>query len=265
MFRSHIRSFFVAATILVASMFGPAPASAVTVLFSGNVLSGGTGQGIIGHDGVAGSAIDPFYGALGIANVYTRLTSPDAYDFSTGGELAIGANAPSRPFAASASASGALASLGINGPLHIGLRGFTLDVSAGTPDITFETLSESRVYRNGEVKIFEETAPNVFAEVASYTGGTFSIDIDYTTGVIDNVFNGTLEPGSLTIFPETWIGTSFGPIDIAGTSPERFGAFGVTSSLEIEERQIAVAEPAMPAVLGLGMLMLAAMRRGWTR
>lgn len=257
----QIRFFAVALALVAASLFGAAPASAVTVLFSGNAFSGGSGQGIIGHDGVAGSTIDPFYGNLGIATVYTRLTSPDAYDFSTGGELAIGANAPARAFAASTPASGALASIGINGPLHIGLRGFTLDVSSGTPDITFGTLSESRVYRNGEVKIFEETAPNVFNEVASYTGGTFSIDIDYTTGTIDNVFNGTLEPGSMTIFPETWIGTSFDPVDIAGTSPERFGAFGVTSSLEIEERQVAVAEPAIPAMLGVGMLALAALRR----
>lgn len=261
MFSRQIRSLVVASAIAAASLFGAAPASAVTVLFLGGAFSGNSGAGIIGHDVVAGSSIDPFYAGAGIANVYTRLTSPDAYDFSTGGELAIGANAPTRSFAASAAASAALASVGINGSLHIGLRGFTLDVSPGTPDITFGGVSESRVYRNGEVKIFEETAPNVFNEVASYTGGTFNIDIDYTTGAIDNVFNGTLEPGSMTIFPETWVGTSFDPIDIAGTSPERFGGFGVTSALQIEERQVAVAEPAMPAILGVGMLMLAAIRR----
>lgn len=260
MFSIRVSSFIVASIVAAASLLGAAQANAVTVLFSGSPFSGGTGQGIIGHDGVAGSTINPFYSSVGIANVYTRLTSPDAYDFATGGELAIGANAPVRSFAASTPASAALASLGINGPLHIGLRGFTLDVSSGTSDITFGVLSESRVYRNGEVKIFEETAPNVFNEVASYTGGTFNIDIDYTTGTIGNVFNGTLEPGSMTIFPETWVGTSFDPVDIAGTSPEPFGAFGVTSSLEIEARQVAVAEPAMPAMLGLGMLMLAAIR-----
>ena len=264
MFSSQFKSFVVAATIVAASLFGAAPASAVTVLFSGNAFSGGSGQGIIGHDAVAGSSINPFYASIGIASVYTSLTSPDAYDFTTGGELAIGANAPAHSFAASTPASGALAAIGINGPLHIGLRGFTLDVSLGTPDITFGVLSESRVYRNGEVKIFEETAPNVFNEVASYTGGTFDIDIDYSTGTINNVFNGTLEPGSLTIFPETWVGTSFDPIDLAGSSPEIFGSFGVTSSLEIEERQVAVAEPAIPAMLGLGMLALAALRRRQT-
>ena len=261
MLGNRSKSFVVMATVIATTVFSAVPAGAVSVLFTGNASSGGTGQGIIGHDGVAGSAINPFYGAVGISNVYTRLTSPDAYDFSTGGELAIGANAPARSFAASAPASAALASIGINGPLHIGLRGFTLDVSSGTGDITFGTLSESRVYRNGEVKIFEETALNVFNEVASYTGGTFTIDIDYTTGTIDNVFNGTLTPGSMTIFPETWIGTSFDPIDIAGTSPENFGAFSVKASLEVEERQVAVAEPAMPAILGLGMLTLAFWRR----
>lgn len=261
MFGNRFKSFVVVASDLATAVFGAVPAGAVTVLFSGNAFSGGTGQGIIGHDGVAGSAINPFYGTVGIANVYTRLTSPDAYDFSTGGELVIGANAPARSFAASAAASAALASVGINGPLHIGLRGFTLDVSVGTADITFGTLSENRIYRNGEVRIFEETAPNIFNEVASYTGATFTIDIDYSTGTIDNVFNGTLAPGSMTIFPETWTGTSFDPIDIAGTSPENFGAFSVTSLLEIEETQIAVAEPAMPAMLGLGLLALAGLRR----
>ena len=196
--------------------------------------------------------------------MYTTLTSPDAYDFSTGGELAIGANAPARSFAATAPASGALASVGINGPLHIGLRGFTLNTSgdaASLVDLSFSGLQESRIYRNGEVKIFGETAPNVFSEVAAYTDGTFGIDIDYTTGTITNTFNGTLAPGSMTIFPDSWTGTSFSPIDLAGTSPELYGAFSVTSSLEIEEQQVAVAEPAMPALLGLGMLALAAIRR----
>ena len=151
--------------------------------------------------------------------------------------------------------------MGVNGPLHIGLRGFTLDVSSGTPDISIVGFNESRIYRNGEVKIFEETAPNIFAEVAAYTGGTFTIDIDYTTGTIDNVFNGTLAPGSLSIFPETWTGTSFNPIDLAGTSPERYGAFSVTTSLELSEPQVAVPEPAVPAILGLGMLALTVVRR----
>ncbi|MFT5488811.1 MAG: hypothetical protein ACI9JL_004441 [Paracoccaceae bacterium] len=258
---NQIKSFAVTVALFAAALFGPSPASAVTVLFSGAPFSGNSGAGIIGHDAVAGSSIDPFYASVGIANVYTRLVSPDAYDFATGGELAIGANAPARSFAASAPASGALASIGINGPLHIGLRGFSLDVTPGTADITFAGFSENRVYRNGEVKIFEETAPNIFNEVASYTGGTFTIDIDYLTGSINNVFNGTLNPGSMTIFPETWTGTSFDPVDQAGTFPEIFGGFGVTSSLEIEERQVAVAEPAMPAMLGLGMLALAALRR----
>ena len=75
------------------------------------------------------------------------------------------------------------------------------------------------------------------------------------------MFNGTLAPGSMTIFRETWTGTSFDPIDIAGTSPENFGAFSVTSSLEIEETQVAVAEPAIPAMLGFGLLALAGLRR----
>lgn len=243
------------------------PAGAVTVLFTGNASPGGFGKGIIGHDAVAGSSIthmSGLYGSVGIANVYTRLTSPDAYDFNTGEELAIGGNIPFRAFAASAPGSAALVSAGINGALQIGLRGFTLNTSgdaASLADLSFSGLNESRIYRNGEVKIFEETAGSVFTEVASYTGGTFTIDIDYSTGIITNTFNGTLEPGSMTIFPESWTGTSFDPIDQAGFSPELYGAFSVTTTLEIAEQQVAVPEPAMPAIIGLGMIAFATLRR----
>ena len=224
--------------------------------------------GVIGiHDAVSGSSIthmSSFYASVGIANVYTRLTSPDAYDFSTGGELAIGGNTPARAFAATALPSAALAANGISGALHIGLRGFTLNTSgdaASLADLSFSGLNESRVYRNGEVKIFEEFPGSVFTEVASYTGGTFSIDIDYSTGLITNTFNGTLEPGSMTIFPESWIGTSFDPIDQAGSSPEIYGAFSVTTTLELSEQQVSVPEPAMPAIVGLALIAFAAYRK----
>ena len=154
--------------------------------------------------------------------------------------------------------------MGISGALHIGLRGFTLNTSgdAGSlVDLSFSGLNESRIYRNGEVKIFEETISG-FTEVAAYTDGTFAIDIDYSTGVISNVFNGTLSPGSMSIFPSTWTGFSFSPIDLAGSAPAgNYGAFSVTTSMEISEQQIAVPEPAMPAILGLGMIAFATLRR----
>ncbi|MGB0630623.1 MAG: hypothetical protein ACPGRZ_08005 [Alphaproteobacteria bacterium] len=242
-------------------------ASAVTVLFTGNAAAGGSDQGVIGHDFVSTAtvnAVNPamgaFYSSFGVAGPYTALATPDSYDFSTGGELAIGANAPGRSFGATAPASAALASVGIDGALHLGIRGFTLDFGNAADLFTLGPTTERRIYRNGEAKIFEETAPNVFAEVASYTGGTFTIDIDYSTGLITNVFNGTKSVGSLSIFPETWTGTSFDPIDVAGGSPELYGGFSITSSLEIGE-QVAVPEPVMPAAVGFAMLLVAAMRR----
>ena len=76
----------------------------------------------------------------------------------------------------------------------------------------------------------------MFSEVAFYTGGTFTIDIDFSTGVTSNTFNGTLESGSMTIFLETWTGTSFNPIDLAGSTREAYGAFSVTTSMEISEQ-----------------------------
>jgi hypothetical protein len=207
--RISFKNTVVSAVLAVGLLAWGAPAGAVTVLFTGNASPGGFGKGIIGHDAVAGSAIthmSALYSSVGVANVYTRLTSPDAYDFSTGGELAIGGNTPFRAFGASAPGSAGLVSAGIIGALHIGLRGFTLNTSgdaASLADLSFSGLNESRVYRNGEVKIFEENPNSVFTEVASYTGGTFTIDIDYSTGLITNTFNGTLEPGSMTIFPES--------------------------------------------------------------
>ena len=138
------------------------PAGAVTVSFTGNGSPGGFGKGIIGHDAVAAGSIahmSGLYGIISIGSVYTTLTSPDAFDFSTGGELAIGGNLPTRAFAATALPSAALASVGISGALHIGLRGFTLNTSgdAGSlVDLSFSGLNESRIYRNGEALGFWE-------------------------------------------------------------------------------------------------------------
>tara|TARA_Y100001934_G_scaffold245517_1_gene303850 strand:- start:33 stop:290 length:258 start_codon:yes stop_codon:yes gene_type:complete len=78
--------------------------------------------------------------------------------------------------------------------------------------------------------------------------------------LITNVFAGTKSPGSLSIFPDGWTGTSFDPIDVAGTTPETYGGFSVTTSLEITE-QVAVPEPGVPVVMGLGLLLIGAVRR----
>ena len=211
---------------------------------------------MIGHDfvttasvGAVNPAMGSFYTTFGVAGPYTSLVTPDAYNFATGGELAIGANVPARSFGATVPASAALASLGINGSLHLGIRGFTLDFGNSADLFQLGPTTERRIYRNGEAKIFEETAPNVFSEVAAYAGGIFTIDIDYSTGLITNVFTGTKTPGSLTIFPDSWTGTSFDPINEAGTTPEIYGAFSITTTLEISE-QVAVPEPALPTVIG---------------
>jgi hypothetical protein len=65
----------------------------------------------------------------------------------------------------------------------------------------------------------------------------------------------------MSIFPSTWTAFSFNPIDLARSSLEIYGAFSVTTSMEISEQQIAVPEPAMPAILGLGMIAFATLRR----
>ena len=186
---------------------------------------------------------------------YTRLASPDAFDAATGLEVAAGASGS--PFAATAAAPHGLAGLGITGPLHISISGFTLDTSLAGGDLFFTSPSdEHRTYRNGTAAIFEEVAPGTFTQLASYSGGVFDIDIDYLTGSITNAFTGTLDPGSLSIFPTLWSGTSFDPINEAGTSLlGPFGAFSVTTSMEVDnESEGAIPEPGAVALFALGLI-----------
>lgn len=229
-------------------------AGAVTVNFQG---LRGDGQGILGHDFVAAGLIPHMTGLYAgkTTGPYTRLASPDAFDATSGLEVAAGTSGGG--FAATAPAPHGLAGLGIVGPLHISISGFTLDTSLTGGDLFFTSASdEHRTYRNGLATIFEETAPGVFTELASYTGGVFDIDIDYQTGSITNVFTGVLEPGSLSIFPTMWSGTSFDHIDEAGTSAlGPFGAFSVTTSMEVDtETEGAIPEPGAIALFALGLL-----------
>lgn len=241
----------------------PTASQAVTVLFTGNAASGGNGQGVIGHDFVLGSSIphmSAFYGEHGVAGPYTALSSPDSYDFTTGGHLPVGANIPPRQFGATAPAEPALSPFGISGPLHLGISGFTLDYSDSDDLFVTGPDTERRIYRNGVVGIFEETAPDVYSELAAYTDGIFVIDIDYSTGAITNTFTGTRTAGSMTIFPESWTGTSFDPIDVAGSSPEIYGGFGIATQIEVAAA-VAMPAPAVPALLGLGAIVLHLSRR----
>ena len=229
-------------------------ASAVTINFQG---LRGDGQGILGHAFVAAGDIPHMTGfyAGKTTGPYTRLASPDAFNAATGLEVAAGTSGGG--FAATAPAPHGLAGLGIAGPLHISISGFTLDTSLAGGGLFFTSATdEHRTYRNGLATIFEETAPGVFNELASYTGGVFDIDIDYLTGSITNVFTGALEPGSLSIFPTMWSGTSFDPINEAGISAlGPFGAFSVTTSMEVDtETEGAIPEPGAAALFALGLL-----------
>ncbi len=227
---------FFAAVVVAAAVVLPTGARAATILFTGATGPGGAAQGVIGHDFVSRTSIahmNAFYASVGSAGPYTALATPDSYDFATGGDLPVGSNVPARQFGATAPASAALASVGILGSLHLGIRGFTLDYNNVSDLFQSGPTSERRIYRNGEAAIFEEVAPGVFNEVAAYTGGVFTIDIDYSDLSIVNQFSGTLSPGSMSIFPETWTGTSFDPIDLAGTTPEIYGGFSITTSIEI--------------------------------
>ena len=225
-------------------------AGAVTINFQG---LRGDGQGILGHAFVSAGAIPhmtAFYAGK-TTGPYTRLASPDAFDAVTGLEVPAGTSGGG--FAATAAPPHGLEGLGITGPLHISISGFTLDTSLAGGDLFFSSATdEHRTYRNGLATIFEETAPGVFTELASYTDGVF----DYLTGSIVNAFTGTLEPGSLSIFPTMWSGTSFDPINEAGTSAlGPFGAFSVTTSMEVDtELEGSIPEPGAVALFALGLV-----------
>jgi hypothetical protein len=253
-----VRAIGMVVLLLVLGTGASRDARAVIVNFQGLT---GDGQGILGHTFVSGGSIAhmaAFYGSNGVAGPYTRLVSPDAFDTATGNEVAFGSTGS--PFAAKASAPHGLEGSGITGPLHIALSGFTLDFN-NVADLFFTSpTDETRFYRNGSVAILEEVGPGSFNQLASYTNGVFQIDIDYSTGSITNTFNGTREAGSLTIFPETWTGTSFNPVDVAGSTPQGlFGAFSVTTALDVNTAE-SIPEPGALAILAPALLLLACRR-----
>ncbi len=260
--RRSMRSVWVTAAVAVTCLVtGVQTAAAASVTFSG---SGAAGAGIIGHARVPRAAIphmNLFYAPVGVSGPYTELSSPDAFDFTTGAHLAPGTNPPpARKFGAALAAPHALAGVGIAGPVHIGISSFSLDYLNPSDLFVSAPFMERRIYRGGLAKIYEETAPNTFVELASYTGGTFTIDIDYTTGTITNVFTGTREAGSNPIFPVTWAGTSANPIDLAGsTSAGIYGTFDVTATLDVNTSPIP--EPGAASLFAPGRIGLTARRR----
>lgn len=252
-----VRAIGMVVLLLVLGTGASRDARAVIVNFQGLT---GDGQGILGHTFVGAGSIahmSAFYGSHGVAGPYTRLASPDAFDTTTGNEVAFGTTGA--PFAATALAPHGLEGVGITGPLHIALSGFTLDFN-NVADLFFVGEVETRFYRNGSVAIFEETGPGTFSQLASYTAGVFEIQIDYNTLAITNAFTGTREAGSLTIFPETWTGTSFNPVDVAGSTPQGlFGAFSVTTALDVNTAE-SIPEPGALAILAPALLLLACRR-----
>jgi hypothetical protein len=252
-----LRVIPIIAVLLSLWIGGANDARAVTVNFQGLT---GDGQGLLGHSFVTAGSIahmSGFYSGVSVAGPYTAIVSPDAFNTTTGNELPLGTNAA--PFAATTlPGPHGLEGLGLTGPLHISVSGFTLDVNS-LVDLSFSGSIENRLYRNGIAAIFEETGPGVFNQVASWSNAIFDIDIDYSDGSITNTFTGTLDPGSLSFFPTTWTGTSFDPIDVAGNSSQGpFGSFSVTTQFDVET---SIPEPESILVFVVGLIGLGAVRR----
>lgn len=220
----------------------------------------GAGQGLLGHAfvGAGATVLSSFYASHGVAGPYTRLVSPDAFDYVTGAELALGSGVPAHGFAATAAAPLGLEAIGITGSLHLSLAGLTLDYTNAADLFTTGLHQERRIYRNGSAAIFEEAAPGVYDTVAEFINLVMQVDIDYSTGAILSSATAERAVGTPPTFPEIWSGFSFGPIDVAGTTTENgpnspYGAFSTSTTMDFNLEMAEVPEPGTFLLVGVGL------------
>ncbi len=175
--------------------------------------------------------------AAAIDGVYTRLTSRDAFNFTTGGEYPLGTNPGLNGvnFISYAAPGHGLSSVGATADdsnrVFLSGRGFSLDLNAPA-DYFYDTVAnlEYRIYRHGQYGLFEESAPNTYQPVLAYDDVAVSIVINYFSGQIaGSLLNATPDSMSGTLpLVELLSLNSFStdPIQAEGSTAEgRYGGW----------------------------------------
>lgn len=229
-------------TVLLAVSSLPVQAAVISFFGDGTISPP---SGLIGHGAVNEN---PIYNQFGtpithpydaqLANVYTELSSVDAFDFTTGDD--IGHNGGSG-FAASTPAGHGLAALGVttddSNPVWLSISSLVMDTNSST-DYWFDTSAniEHRIYRGGSFLFYEETGPGNYNEIFGFNNVVLGIDIDWT-----QVFASAADQIMLTVLSaDSWAGPnanlplvsvameasySSNPIKASGSTAE--GQFGV--------------------------------------
>lgn len=207
-------------TLFLISLISHSAFAAVNALISGPVV--GSGRISIGNpeqtfDQNGNSIIHPF--ANSFVDIYSELTGSESFSYDTGNDLPLGQNPILNiPYGDPAAPSGnghwsgliginhgLSGALGIAESSQIGLafRGFSLNPSASTDFfIDTTTFVETRIYRNGEVGIFDLSTNTM---VYNQTGLIAKIFTDWNggdTGVTP--FDTDTEAGDIDVSIEGW-------------------------------------------------------------
>ncbi|WOO39380.1 hypothetical protein [Rubellicoccus peritrichatus] len=206
-------------TILLASILSQGISAAITAPVSGPVIGNGvinlgSPEPVFNEFGV--QITHPFHSSF--ANIYGELTGAESFDFDTGNDLALGHNAINNVVYTDPAAPtgngywsgliginhGLSGALGIAESSQIGFafRGFSLNPNVATDYfINTTTNVETRIYRNGEVGIFDLSTntmvytqggliAKIFTDWDGGDTGVTAFDTDAGIGDIDTSIEG---------------------------------------------------------------------------
>lgn len=251
--KSLTASLTLAAISLASTTFGQ-----VTVNVSGPVI--GKDDTNIGNPeqvfNQGGTLIDhPFHFAF--VDIYAGLTGAESFDFDTGQELSLGFNPINSVVYGSDPAAptgegywsglidvnhGLSGILGVSESSKIGFafRGFTLNVNSATDYVIDTTTNvETRIYRNGEVGIFDLSDNSLIYTQLGLTATIFTDWDGGDTGVTP--FDTDSEVGDIDVSIEGWSGVissyysdSASPVQVdGGTALGDYAVFDGTGQVTV--------------------------------